>query len=346
MESHDTKQPRSLIDLLRKDIIDAIMLTKTPNKWRVLVVDKPSLKIVSSVLSMSAVLEHNVTAVQLITKKRQPYPSMGAIYILVPCSDSISRVIQDLSQQKQRQPMYAHAHLFFTGALRDGLLARLSSSPAAQHIKGIRELFIEFNPTPFYTLYSPHGAGSLTADLDAAADRLLSVIASLGVKPYIRYYRPRLSTDISLTDITRVSPHAEWAGTPRIAEAMANRLQLKLDEYYLHEKRKGKERTAFPVSVVIVLDRSIDLYSPLVHEFTYQAMVNDLVDLQNGEVYTFGIETTAGEKKSVEAKLNEREDPLWKTLRHMHITQAIEALTDRFNRLVEDNVGIAAIQEK
>ncbi|KAI8325467.1 Sec1-like protein [Martensiomyces pterosporus] len=366
MDSSD-EQPRSMIELLRKTIIDAIAAIKTSSRWRVVVVDRPSLKIISSVLKMPAVLDQNVVAVQLITRSRQPYPDMDAIYILVPCADSISRVINDFShgqaaQDREQRHMYAHAYLLFTGALSDSLFGQLSASAAAQHIRGIRELFIEYNPiesrafltapsaTPFYTLYSAHAADRLTADLDAAADRLLSVIASLRIKPYIRYYRPGLSSEISVTDMARLSPHVEWAGGPRIAEAMANRLQLKLDDYYSHEKRKLGKKDGHPPalspSVVIILDRSIDLYAPFIHEFTYQAMVSDLVDLQDGEKYVFDIETKSGERRKVEAELTERADPLWEKLRHMHIAEATQALTDKFNKLIEEHVGITAIQEK
>ncbi|KAJ2418298.1 hypothetical protein GGF41_005105, partial [Coemansia sp. RSA 2531] len=79
-------------------------------------------------------------------------------------------------------------------------------------------------------------------DIEASADRVLSVVASLGIRPYVRYYRPPGS-----------------ATTP--AETMANCLQSKLDDYCAHERRKAenyKEKQAadLQTSTVIVLDRS------------------------------------------------------------------------------------------
>ncbi|KAJ2568201.1 syntaxin binding protein 1 [Coemansia sp. RSA 1813] len=148
MESSDAN-PRSLVELLRKNIINAISSTVAPNKWRVVVVDRPSLKIVSFVLKMHEILEHNVMAVQLITRSRQQYPDVEAVYILVPCEDSIARVIEDfkpsLEQAAVERTKYARAHLFFTGALSDSLLLSLRQSSAAPYIKGIDELFIEYN---------------------------------------------------------------------------------------------------------------------------------------------------------------------------------------------------------
>jgi len=40
-------------------------------------------------------------------------------------------------------------------------------------------------------------------------------------------------------------------------------------------------------AILLVLDRSFDIVTPLVHEFTYQAMVYDLIDIQENK-YTFG----------------------------------------------------------
>ncbi|KAJ2392450.1 syntaxin binding protein 1, partial [Coemansia sp. RSA 2559] len=87
--------------------------------------------------------------VQLITRSRQQYPDAEAVYILVPCEDSVARVIDDfrpgLDQSSVASTKYSRAHLFFTGAIPDALLSTLHQSSAAPYIKGIDELFIEYN---------------------------------------------------------------------------------------------------------------------------------------------------------------------------------------------------------
>jgi len=40
-----------------------------------------------------------------------------------------------------------------------------------------------------------------------------------------------------------------------------------------------------PRSVLFVVDRSMDPVAPFLHEFTYQAMVNDLLSVEDGTVY-------------------------------------------------------------
>ena len=40
----------------------------------------------------------------------------------------------------------------------------------------------------------------------------------------------------------------------------------------------------FKRAVLIIVDRSMDMVTPLVHEFTYQAMMNDLLVVEGGKV--------------------------------------------------------------
>ncbi|KAJ2781954.1 syntaxin binding protein 1 [Coemansia javaensis] len=359
MPAPSPKRPRSLIELLRKRIIDAIGIVAGPGTWCVVVADRPSLSIVSTVLKMHAIMEHNVVAVQLLSRSRQPYPEMDAVYILVPTADSVARAVEDFSPApgagRPRARKYARAHLLFTGALPEPLLARLRSSPAAPYIRTVSELFIEYNPIesrvflttpsehPFHALYSPHALHAMAADLDSAADRVLSAVVSLGIRPHIRYYRPPPAAAAYEAPPGAMPAMGRAPACPRIAEAMAARIQAKLDEHQAREQ-SGRERPMegpFP-SVIIVLDRSVDMYAPLLHEFTYQAIVHDLIDLEGGTKYAYDITTAAGQPRHIEAELSEQSDLLWEKYRHWHISDLSQRLADKFEELVEGNASIRA----
>ncbi|KAJ2724400.1 syntaxin binding protein 1 [Coemansia sp. Benny D115] len=286
---------------------------------------------------------------------------MDAIYILVPCADSVERMIDDFKPRPQnaesesQKASYAHAHLFFTGELPDELLSLIASSPAAPYVKNVTEMFIEYNPIesrvflttpseqPFYTLYSPHSTDKIVKDLDAASDRIISVISSLKIRPYIRFYSPGEPTDTEWNGIPNKDSY------PRIAQAMAVRLQMKLDEFYAHEERKPIDEKmddqTYPPPVIIVLDRSIDMYAPLIHEATYQAMVYDLVDLGNGDKYTYQVTSNDGNVSQIEAELCEKTDELWRSLRHEHIVTVADTLADRVDKLLSDHAGIKALNK-
>lgn len=47
-----------------------------------------------------------------IERKRQPYPTLEAIYFLTPCRESVLRLVDDFSATKT--PTYKAAHVHFT----------------------------------------------------------------------------------------------------------------------------------------------------------------------------------------------------------------------------------------
>lgn len=48
---------------------------------------------------------------------------------------------------------------------------------------------------------------------------------------------------------------------------------------------QSQTETDRPKGVLFVVDRSMDLAAPFLHEFTYQAMCNDLLDIKDGSKY-------------------------------------------------------------
>ncbi|KAJ1677737.1 syntaxin binding protein 1, partial [Spiromyces aspiralis] len=292
---------------------------QSKNRWKVVVVDRFTMKLMSSVLGLYDVLNEDVILVESITKSRQPYPDKDAVYFLVPSKESVSRLIADFTKKGpgwNQGAMYAAAHVYFTGSLENWLLRRLSSSKASTYIRALTELYIEFNAIeervfitkpslyPLYNLYSPHASDHRHLDITATAERLVSMCATLSIMPYIRYYRPigslrqRLHSGIRSRDtmlalnstLRRRSTVIGFgeAGIPEpsipsISADLAWTFKQRLDDHYL--KAHDTEVTGTTPAVIIILDRSIDMLAPLLHEFTYQAMVTDLLDLDRGENY-------------------------------------------------------------
>ncbi|KAJ2603126.1 syntaxin binding protein 1 [Coemansia sp. RSA 1804] len=127
---------------------------------------------------------------------------------------------------------------------------------------------------------------------------------------------------------------------------MAEKLQQKLNCYYAHNLNRStnphETPTHAPPSTVIILDRSVDMYAPLLHEFTYQAVVHDLIDLEDGNKYAYEISTLAGETRQASATLSEQTDMLWRQHRHKHLGRVAEELATQFGSMVSKNTGVKA----
>lgn len=87
----------------------------------------------------------------------------------------------------------------------------------------------------------------------------------------------------------------------------------------------------------------MDTFAPFLHEFTYQAMANDLLDIENGKSYRYRFASTntpeAYEERTATLSDN---DTLWTQVRHMHMKDAIDKLMSDFNKFLEENAGYRA----
>ncbi|CAG8566658.1 2719_t:CDS:10 [Funneliformis caledonium] len=312
----------ALHEILKKRILDAIKSVQPPGGWKVVVVDEASLKIIESACKMFDILEEKVTSVENLEKPRQAYQSLDAVYIITPTYESINKVIEDFKSNVT--PLYAHIHLFFVSN---------SALPRDYLIKRI-DLFIEFHakeahvysfesPLSFFKLYSPEENAGFDDELRILAKKLLSVCISLGENPLIRYQR---SLD---------SDHP----TKALPYKLAMLVQNELDSFVRLNPGFPPQDSTRPRGVLFIVDRTIDMYSPILHEFTYQAMANDLLPIEDGK-YNYNYTGEDGSQATKEAILDET-DSIWVEIRHKHMKDCIDKLMKDFNEFLTENQGFA-----
>jgi syntaxin-binding protein 1 len=94
---------------------------------------------------------------------------------------------------------------------------------------------------------------------------------------------------------------------------------------------------ADPTCKLIIVDRTIDMISPLLHEFTYLAMLEDVLDEDIIEDEFRQKYTTAeGVPKERLTFLDER-DPVLYQIRHKHIAESIDWLVSNVNSFTRTN---------
>jgi syntaxin-binding protein 1 len=185
---------------------------------------------------------------------------MDAIYFISPSETSIKNVIKDF--QDEDKPMYKSAHLFFTSHLPDAQMQRISQSKLAQHIETLVELNIDYvvreprvfstsQPGAFQNLYGP-SAANVKAEQQRIAQKVLSFCATTKEFPVVRYVKS--------------SPHSI-----AIAQALDEGLET-LRQKGLLDPSEGDR------PMLLITDRAHDLLTPFIHDFSYQAMVLDLLD--------------------------------------------------------------------
>lgn len=148
----------------------------------------------------------------------------------------------------------------------------------------------------------------------------MSVLITLGDSPFIRYYDPnKTSTNINYK--------------------LAQILQKDLDELSKNDET-FPTKTEYKRPVLIITDRSFDMIAPFLHEFTYQALMNDLIvkppEVENGIrnfTYFFPNPTYS---------ILDETDSIWMLIRHWHFAEAVDYILTNFQKFLNENKAASA----
>ena len=122
----------ALKELVRKRLMTDMLRGFTADDMgAVMLVDKLTVRILSSAYKLSELLEENINLVENITARdaagsymgRQPMPNITACYFITPTVESINRMLADYKDK--RSPMYGKCHIFLSSRLSDALLSKI-----------------------------------------------------------------------------------------------------------------------------------------------------------------------------------------------------------------------------
>lgn len=86
----------------------------------------------------------------------------------------------------------------------------------------------------------------------------------------------------------------------------------------------------------------MDLFAPLVHELTYQAMIHDLLPIIEGDriYYKISAKTDDATGGARDAEIGEK-DNIWVANRHLHMKDLINKLVSDFEKFRAKNPQFA-----
>ncbi|KAH6817142.1 Sec1/munc18-like proteins superfamily [Perilla frutescens var. frutescens] len=318
-------------DRLLNEMLRSAKTGDSKSSWKVLIMDKLTVKIMSYACKMADITEEGVSLVEDIHKRRQPLPSMDAIYFIQPTKENIVIFLSDMSG---KSPLYRKAFVFFSSPVARELVAQIKKDGSVlSRIGALREMNLEYfaidsqgfitdNERALEDLFGDEESSRRgDACLNLMGTRIATVFASLREFPYVRYRTAKSLDPTTMTTFRDLIPTklaaAVWNGLMKYKANLPNFPQLETCE-------------------LLILDRSIDQIAPVIHEWTYDAMCHDLLNME-GNKYVHEVPSKTGgppEKKEV---LLEDHDPIWLELRHSHVADASERLHEKMTNFVSKN---------
>lgn len=308
--------------------------------WKVLILDRKSTEIISSILRVNDLLKAGITVHTLIKQDRASLPDVPAVYFVSPTKENINLIVKDLKENK-----YSEYYINFTSTLSRDLLETLAQEVSligkSSKIKQVFDQYLDFVVTEpeLFSLqientYSQLNSRSATEDVinsmcDKIADGLFNTVMTTNSIPIIR------------------------APTGGPAEMVAERLGTKIRDYVINTK--SSSTSILPDSdnlergVLILLDRNIDFASMLAHSWIYQCMVFDIFKLSRN---TITIPVKQAETKDTEKeasngpKIKEKQydieptDFFWIENSHLPFPEAAENVESALTQYKEEASAI------
>ncbi|KAF2965762.1 hypothetical protein GQX73_g7798 [Xylaria multiplex] len=233
-------------------------------KMKILLLDRDTVPVVSTAVTQSSLLNHEVYLTdRLDNQNREKMRHLRCLCFVRPSPDSIQFLIDEL-----RDPKYGEYYLYFSNVVKKSSLERLAEADDHEVVKSVQEHFADFiviNPDlfsldmslPRQRIWSGTPDMWNSDSLQRATEGIIAALLALKKKPLVRYEKNSL-----------------------LAKKLASEVRYQITQ----EEQLFDFRKVDTPPILLVLDRREDPATPLLNQWTYQAMVHQLLGIHNGRV--------------------------------------------------------------
>lgn len=307
--------------------------------WKVLIYDRLGQDIISPLISVKELRELGITLHMQLHSDRDSIPEVPAIYFCAPTDENLGRIGQDL-----QNGLYDIYHLNFISPITRQKMEDLAAAALLggvvsnihkvfdQYLNFISledDLFILRHQNSDVISYHAINRGEvkdteMESVMEIIVDCLFSVFVTLGTVPVIRCPRGNA------------------------AEMVAKMIDKKLRENVWDTRNNlfESETTghySFQRPLLIILDRNIDMATPLHHTWTYQALAHDVLEMTLNRLVVeenVGRSPAGGTRSKTRAYELDNKDRFWCQHKGSPFPRVAEAIQEELEqyRTFEDDV--------
>mmetsp|Transcript_24532 Transcript_24532/g.53376 ORF Transcript_24532/g.53376 Transcript_24532/m.53376 type:complete len:574 (+) Transcript_24532:147-1868(+) len=240
---------------------------------KVLILDTETVGIISMVFSQSDILRHEVYLTENIEaesffEQEEKMRHMNAVCFLRPTNKNFIKLSQEL-----KNPKYNEYHVFFTNVVPHHRLEQLACCDEHEVVRQVQEFYADVYAVG-------HELFSLNLPSTARLTENANVWSSYEESVFDRMIEGLLSVCLNL----RMVPSLRYTASSQLTRQVAERLQKRLQEEQGLCEGLERERRGEPAPVLLLLDRRNDPVTPLLNQWTYQAMIHELLTMENNRV--------------------------------------------------------------
>jgi len=273
------------------------------SEFKILIYDQVGQDIISPLLSVGDLHELGVTLYLQLNSHRSNVSDVPAVYFVSPTDTNIKQICMDM-----QKGLYDSYHFNFISQISRTKLEDLAEAAMAAgvetKINKIHDQFVNFislendmftlssansNLQSYYNLNKPDLKNDeINSIVESVVNSLYCIFVTLGTLPVIR------------------------CPPGNIADMVAKSLSEKLGQNFRDarnsffstissQSNSGMPMMSFQRPLLLIVDRNIDLATPLHHTWTYQALVHDVLEFNLNSVKIPNQDDNGDHKKSQKA---------------------------------------------
>eukprot|EP00347_Sterkiella_histriomuscorum_P013072 403366130 len=222
--------------------------------------------IVSLVYSRTNILQREVFFIETIDNiPQEKLTHLKAIFFCRSTDETINKIAQEL-----QEPKFSQYNLYFSNSLYNDRIQKLAESDLHNVVNQIQEVYADFSVIneDLFNLNIPSVIG------------LTAPVSKWTIQDQ-QHFNRMIDAIYSVALATRSYPQIRFQKRSEICFKLADKLQEKLNEEqeFLQRISKNSQPTS-----LLILDRREDPITPLLNQWTYQAMIHEILGINNNRV--------------------------------------------------------------